>query len=101
MNNKAPLTESILSNFFILLMVGDFLIRILVGSWLYAYSSGFLLAGLCISKIFARQNKLDIATMAVAISFYIDAFYLTYILEDYITAYLIFIVALRYFARFF
>lgn len=102
MNNKAPLTESqikdiktfnILSNFFILLMIGDFLIRIIVGSWLYAYSSGFLLVGLCISKIFARQNKLDIATMTVAIAFYIDAFYLTYILDDYITAYLIFIVA--------
>jgi len=85
MNNKAPLSESqikdiktfnILSNFFILLMIGDCSIRIMIGSWLYAYSSGFLLAGLCISKIFIRQNKLDAATMTVAIAFYIDAFYL-------------------------
>ncbi len=102
MNDKAPLTESeikdiktfnILSNFFIVLMAGDFLIRIILGSWLYAYSSGFLFAGLCISKIFVRQYKLDMATMTVAMAFYIDAYYLTYILGEYITSYFIFIVA--------
>lgn len=102
MNNKVLLTESeikgietfnILSTFFIILMIGDFMIRIMNSSWLYAYSSGFLFVSLCVSKIFARQNKLDAATMTVALSFYIVAYYHTCIIENYITGYLIFIVA--------